>query len=101
MASREELQQVLEKLLGNRNVYYKPPEKIKMGYPAIVYSKNRIKTTHADSAVYLKLNQYTLTVIDRNPDNPVIDELLKLPYCSFDRSYCSDNLNHDVLTLYF
>ena len=99
MASRLELQEKLEELLGSKNVYYQPPEK--MEYPAIKYSKNDIKTTHANNAVYTKMTQYTLTVIARKPDHPVIEKLLELPYCTYDRNYKSDNLEHDVLTLYY
>lgn len=101
MASRLELQTKLEELLGSRNVYYQPPESVKMEYPAIVYSKSDIRTTHANDAVYSKRTQYSLIVISKKPDEPVIDKLLSIPYCSYDRPYKSDNLNHDVLTLYF
>lgn len=101
MASRLQLQSKLEELLGSKNVYYQPPESVKISYPAIIYSKNRINTTKADDSNYLKKNQYEIIVISRLPDNPVIDELLDIPYCSYDRHYVSDNLNHDVLTLYF
>ena len=101
MASRIELQTKLEELLGSRQVYYQPPESVKMVYPAIVYSKNGIKTTHANDTVYTNMTSYTLTVISRKPDNPVIEKLLTLQYCSYDRNYKSDNLEHDVFTLYF
>ena len=101
MKTRLELQKKLEELLGSRNVYYQPPASVKMEYPAIVYSKNEIESKHANDAVYLKMKRYDVTVIDKRPDNPVIDKLLELPYCSYDRPYVSDNLNHDVLTLYF
>ena len=101
MASRLELQTKLEELLGSRNVYYQPPESVKMEYPAIVYSKEGIQTAHANDAVYSKKNKYSLIVISKKPDDPVIDKLLEVPYCSYDRSYKSDNLNHDVLTLYY
>lgn len=101
MASRLKLQTLLEKLLGSRNVYYQPPESVKMEYPAIVYSKSNVKSTFANNAAYSLLRRYEITVIDRKPDNEVIDRLLNLPYCSFDRHYRSDNLNHDTLTLYY
>lgn len=101
MASRLELQTLLEDLLGSGNVYYQPPESIKMSYPAIVYSKSRIASRKANDFLYSRNTSYEITVIDKLPDNPVIDELLKLPYCSFDRHYKADNLNHDTLTLYF
>ena len=101
MASRLELQSKLEELLGSRNVYYQPPENLKTNYPAIVYSKTRPDIKRANDQIYLQKNRYEIIVIDSHPDNPVIDELLQLPMCSYDRHYTSDNLNHDVLTLYY
>ena len=101
MASRLELQSKLEELLGCKHVYYQPPEGLKMEYPAIVYSLNDVEQKHANNGVYSRNREYLITVIDRLPNNPVIDKLLDLPYCSYDRPYKSDNLNHDVLTLYF
>lgn len=101
MAKRQLLQSKLEELLGNRNVYYQPPETVKMQYPAIKYSKTNIRSTFADDATYSNLYRYEIIVIDRKPDNPVVEKLLKLPYCSFSRNYKSDGLDHDVLTLYF
>lgn len=101
MASRLELQTKLEELLGSENVYYQPPESIKMKYPAIRYSKSDIQSRFANDSTYSNKKCYQLVVIDRKPDNPVIDKLLALPYCSYDRYYAADNLNHDVLTLYY
>lgn len=48
MGTRIELQSKLEELLGSRQVYYQPPETVKMEYPAIVYSKSNVKTTSAN-----------------------------------------------------
>lgn len=101
MASRLQLQTQLEEMLGSRNVYYQPPESVKLEYPAIVYAKKEIKSTFANDTTYLTPRSYELTVIDKRPDNAVIDRLLRLPMCRFDRHFKSDNLNHDVLTLYF
>lgn len=101
MASRQQLQSKLEELLGSRNVYYQPPESIKMQYRAIRYSRKKIDVRHANDAKYSKMNCYELIVIDTKPNDAFVDKLLELPYCSFDRHYVADNLNHDVLTLYF
>lgn len=101
MASRLDLQSKLEELLGSRNVYYQPPESIKMDYPAIRYFRKNIRDNFADNARYSKMNCYELIVIDRRPDNPVIEKILELPYSSYERSYRAENLNHDALTLYF
>ena len=101
MGSRLELQAKLEELLGSRNVYYQPPENLKIEYPAIVYSKSRIDKKAANDTAYMLNNCYEIIVIDKKPDNQVIKKLLQLPMCSYDRPYKSDNLNHDVLTLYY
>lgn len=101
MNRRLELQTKLEELLGNRNVYYQPPESLKMEYPCIRYSKSDIESTHADNTSYSKHTRYEIIVIDKRPDNPVIERLLNLQYASFDRHYVSDNLNHDVIVLYY
>lgn len=101
MATRQELQAKLEELLGSKNVYYNPPETLKISYPAIIYYKSKIETRKANNSTYSKNTRYDITVIDRRPDNPVIDKLMELPYCSYDRPYKSDNLNHDVLSLYY
>ena len=101
MATRLELQSKLEELLGSRNVYYQPPESLKIEYPAIIYTKDKIDVYRAGNRKYITNNRYSITVIDKKADNPVIERILDLPYCSHDRNYKSDNLNHDVLTLYF
>lgn len=101
MASRVDLHNELVELLGSKNVYYQPPESVKMEYPAIRYSRKDIESRYADNRIYSKTNCYEIIVIAKKPDHEVIDKLLELSYCSYDRHYVSDNLNHDVLTLYY
>lgn len=101
MASRLDLQSKLEELLNSKNVYYQSPENNKMEYPAIKYSKSNISSRHANNAKYSNFTRYEIIVIDRRPDNDVIQKILELPLSSFDRHYKSDNLNHDIITLYF
>ena len=100
MATRIDLQNVLEELLGSRNVYYQPPESLKMNYPAIVYSRKTIDNSYANNSVYKQNYAYEITVIDKNPDSEIVNKISKLPTCRFDRHFKSDNLNHDVFTLY-
>lgn len=101
MANRIDLQAQLEEFLGTRNVYYQPPESLKMGYPAIRYSKTNIESRYANDSKYSKFTRYEIIVIDKKPDNDVIQKILDLPYSSYDRHYVADNLNHDVINLYF
>lgn len=101
MAKRLELQSKLEAMLGSRNVYYQPPASIQMKYPAIRYSKAKIDSTKANNKNYISKNRYEIIVISATPDHPVIESILELPYSSYDRWYAADNLNHDVITLYY
>ena len=101
MASRLNLQTELEVILGSRNVYYQPPESVKMKYPAIVYSRKNIDNIFADDTVYTQNHAYELTVIDPNPDSEIVMKVSTLPACTFDRHYTADNLNHDVFRLYY
>ena len=101
MASQEKLQEKLEELLGSRNVYYQPPSSLQMKYPAIRYSKSVISSRHANNTKYTNHTQYQIMVIDKLPDNPVIQKILELPLSSFASGYVADGLNHDVINLYF
>ena len=101
MASRLKLHEELCELLGSRNVYFQPPASVRMRYPAIVYSRNRIDNVHADNEVYNQNYSYSLIVIDEDPDSEIVFKVSKLPRCSFDRHYVADNLNHDSFTLYY
>jgi hypothetical protein len=101
MASRLELQTTLEALLGSKNVYFQPPESVKMSYPAIVYAREKFNTEYADNVLYRLTHAYNVTLIDKNPDSEFVDKIAALPMCQFDRHYAADNLNHDVFILYF
>ena len=101
MASRLELQSKFEDVLGSRNVYFQPPSSVRMQYPAIVYSRKDIEGRFANDKIYRKLPCYEAILIDKNPDSEFIDKILDLPYCSFDRHYEANNLNHDVFTIFY
>lgn len=101
MGSRLELHEILCGILKTKSCYFQPPSSVRMQYPAIVYSRKDVEKRSADDMAYRKLPSYELVLIDKNPDSEFVDRLLDLPYCSFDRHYESDNLNHDVFTLYF
>ena len=101
MDSRPNLQTKLEEILGSRNVYFQPPESIKLKYPAIIYSLSDIRNMHASNTIHKKDMVYMLTYIDEDPDSENVEKISNLPYCEFDRFYTSDNLNHYIFTIYY
>lgn len=101
MGKRVDLQKIFEDILGSRNVYFQPPSSFRMTYPAIVYERSKIEVRRADNQVYGQYNRYQVTVIDPDPDSEIPGRIAKLPMCSFERHFTSDNLNHDTFNLYF
>lgn len=101
MDKRLQLQELLESILGSRNVYFQPPTNVQMSYPCIVYKRDYMDTKFAGNKPYSQTKRYLVTVIDRDPDSLIPDKISSLPMCTFDRHYTADNLNHDSYSLYF
>ena len=101
MDRRQAFHELLCGILGTDHVYFQPPESVQMTYPCIVYVRSSIRTRHAANLPYSLHKQYTVTVIDKDPDSAIPDRIAALPLCSFDRHYTADNLNHDVFQLYY
>lgn len=82
------------------NVYFQPPESVKLTYPCIIYERRTGDTIFADDAPYRFTMCYTITVIDKNPDSELPSQVAMFPMCKMDRCFTSDNLNHTVFILY-
>lgn len=95
---RLELQATFESFVPN--VYFDPPENMKLTYPAIVYRRRTIDIRHASDASYMQSPNYEVTVIDPDPRGGIAAEVAKLPMCAHNRFFKSDNLNHDVFIIY-
>ena len=100
MASRLNLHEMLGNIPGVRRVYFQPPESIKLDYPCIIYERLRGRSFQANDDLYMYRKSYSATVIDKNPDSLIPDELEKLMFCTMDRYFEADNLNHWVFTIY-
>ena len=102
MSRRLELQAKLEEILGSKNVYFQPPGTLRMRYPCIRYVRDRGNHIFADNKTYHYEQAYQLTYIDPDPDNDVVKKLLEyFPMISYNRHFVADQLNHDVLILYY
>jgi hypothetical protein len=99
MASRLQLQTLFEGI--TQDVYFQPPPNIQMRYPCIVYQRDISRTSFADNLPYIHAKRYQVTVIDRDPDSELPDMVEALPYCSLNRSFAAESLNHYVFTLFF
>lgn len=99
---RLELHEKLVKILGSRNVYFQPPESVKIQYPCIIYERYGMRINKADNAVYSRGVQYRVIIVDSIPDSIVVDKLSNsFATINFNRHYVVDGLNHDVFTIYY
>lgn len=101
MASRLTLHEELCTILGSRNVYFQPPQGFKMHYPCIKYERASIRNFTADNDVNHQAHNYTVIVIDQNPDSIIVDKISKLPRVRHQTHYSSEGLNHDVFNIYY
>ena len=96
---RTDLQDILEAICPN--VYFQPPANVQMVYPAIVYHRDTGSTTFANNLPYNYEQRYELSLIARDVDSNLHEQIRALPKTSHARFYVADNLNHDVFSIYF
>lgn len=99
---RLKLHEELCELLGSRNVYFNPPENIKMKFPCIIYNRSVGRTLSADNMNYIFKDSYDVTVVDEDPDSQIPDKvLLHFPMIRRGTPFVADNLYHNMFVLYY
>lgn len=106
MASRLSLHDDLKDLIGNNNVYFQPPETVKMKYPCFVYKLSGANTNAADNDIYMYTRRYQITYITKDPDSELVDSIpkyfaKKLKPCRMASHFTSDNLNHYSYDIFY
>lgn len=100
MRTYRDLLHLLQQAVRHNRVYFQPPENLKIEYPAVVFHLSKIEIDHGSDVPYKGAKEYSVTLITKDPEPNVIDEILKIPYSSLDTSYISDGMNHFVFTVY-
>lgn len=102
MARRLQLHEELCSILGSRNVYFQPPESVKLKYDAIVYKIVDRDDLRANDHRYRNMVAYEATIIYRDPDADITDKVLDHFSCTnFEHYFNVDNLHHDIITIYY
>jgi hypothetical protein len=97
---QHDLETMFREVLGNNNVYFDPPESVKLKYDCIVYERVNNSTFFANNKPYKLDTRYVVNVISRDPNTKVPDRLAEKEKCTFDRHFVVDNLHHFVFTVY-
>lgn len=101
MADRMELQKKLCSILGTNNVYFEPPENIKIDYPCFIYELEIPLNVTANNQSYILFTHYNIVYIDSNPDNDMIKKLIQnFKNISAGNPYTVNNLHHYPFDLY-
>ena len=80
------LRSIVKQRCGSENVYYK---------------LEKICSPKADDRVYRQTFHYSVTVIDTKPDSEMTAAMGLLAKASHDRHFISDNLYHDVFSVWY
>lgn len=90
--TRIELDAILRSTLGSDHVYFDPPESFKLKFPCIVYHDSGRIVWKADNGNYIKFKRYMLNYMTKDADDPMVDTIEELQYCTMATPYTSDNV---------
>lgn len=97
---RETFHSMLTGFLGTGNVYFQPPESVKLVYPCIVYERKDAETLYSNGVCYAYMQIYDVTIIDKDPDSGLPKRFAEeIPCAAFDRHFTNGNLHHDVFVV--
>ena len=100
--NRLEFHEKLCTMLGSRNVYFQPPETVKLSYPCIVYSRNDDYVRHADNTGYMAVDCYRVQIIAKDPAFELFETFTsKWQYVRQEPPFTADNMNHHNYTVYY
>ena len=102
MGTRKELNDKFKEILGNTNVYFQPPESVKLKYDCIVYKVVPPYTRTANNFIYILQHKYQVTYITSNPNTTIPDKmLLSFMHIDMVNEFVNEGLYHYVFELYF
>lgn len=100
--NRNELSNRLKEIMTDcgetPNLYFQPPETVKLVYPCIIYRLSTSVNRYADNVPYSTSIAYDVTYITRSPTSSVPTCLMKEPLFRFSRYYTAENLHHYAYT---
>ena len=96
MKTREQIQTMLEEILGSKNVYFQAPPNTGMKYPCIVYSFRNFNINNADNNPYLVTGRWDIHHMYKSIKNDLKEKFVfDVDYCLFDKRIVSDGVYND------
>lgn len=99
--SRNDVQKLLEEILGSNRVYFQEPPNTGMQYPCIVYDFVRPFVRHANNKPYIVTGYWQIHHMYKSIKNDLKEKMIfATPYIAFDRRMKKDGVYNDYYTLY-
>lgn len=89
----------LENLYPSLKIYFRPPSKLIIEYPCIVYEVKDHKAIHSGNEAYVLGTEYQATVMSELPGLENARRMLTLPQSKFERAFISDDIVHEVFSV--
>jgi hypothetical protein len=101
MKTRDEVQTMLEEVLGSKNVYFQAPPNTGMKYPCIVYRFDHFDMKKADNTPYMLTGRWEIHHMYKSIKNDMKEKMLFIaPYVTFDRRIVTDGVYNDYYTIF-
>lgn len=94
------LTDIMKKYSSDARVFFKPDSNVKLNYPCIIYTREGDQSRHADNTRYFNTTSYQITVIDRDSDSELVNDILnKLSLSRRSNEFVSNGLYHYIITI--
>ena len=90
----------LSSVLPGVALFFSKPPDTELVYPCVIYTRSRAKALHANGKKYSVRPMFTCVLMTNLPDDHLFNILENMSLSTHDRSYLSDDINHDVFTIY-
>lgn len=99
--TRLDFHNLLLTALASENVYFQQPPPTLMLYPCIIYTRSDLNQQYANNHIYSNKTEYSVTVIDSDPDSSIPERISNIPLASLETIFVRDNLNHTVFSIFY
>lgn len=94
------LTDIMKKYSSDARVFFKPDSNVKLKYPCIIYTREGDQSRHADNVRYFNNTEFQITVIDRDSDSEVVNDILNtLVSARRSNEFVSNGLYHYIITI--
>lgn len=90
---------LLETFFPSLNLYYRPPSKLLIKYPCIVYQDFDYRAIYSDNKPYVVGTTYRATIMSELPGFTESRKMLEIKNSKFIKSFTSNDIVHDVFEI--